>query len=60
MKTKKQNDSLKLDSGENYWEYITEFYLSNSTFKKIIDKKYGSGASQFIGEALKYYSENNK
>ncbi|MCR1934813.1 MerR family transcriptional regulator [Clostridium tepidum] len=58
--TKKQNDSLKLDSGENYWEYITEFYLSNSTFKKIIDKKYGSGASQFIGEALKYYSENNK
>lgn len=59
-KTKRQNDSLKVDSGENYWEYIAELYLSDSTFKKIIDEKSGSGSSKFIGEALKYYSEDNK
>ncbi len=39
---------------------MAELYLSNSTFIKVIDKKYSSGASKFIGEALKFYSENSK
>lgn len=58
--TKKQNDYLKVDLGKNYWEYLADFYLSNSTFEKIIDEKYSTGSSKFIGKALKYYSENNK
>ncbi|WP_315115468.1 MerR family transcriptional regulator [uncultured Clostridium sp.] len=58
--TKKSNEFYKLDEGENHWGYMGELYLSNSTFIKVIDKKYGSGASKFIGEALKFYSENSK
>jgi len=26
---------------------------------KVTNKEYGDGASKFIGEALKFYSENN-
>lgn len=58
--SKKNQEFYKVDEGENYWGYMAELYLSNSTFIKVIDKKYGSGASKFIGEALKFYSENNK
>ncbi|MBU5484130.1 MerR family transcriptional regulator [Clostridium sp. MSJ-11] len=58
--SKKNQEFYKVDEGENYWGYMGELYLSNSTFIKVIDKKYGSGASKFIGEALKFYSENNK
>jgi len=57
--TEKQNKALKVDVGENYLGYIAETYLSNTTYIKVIDKKYGNGASKFIGEALKFYSENN-
>lgn len=58
--TKKSHESLKVDVGENYWGYMADLYLSNPTYIKVNDKKYGSGASKFIGEALKFYSENNK
>ena len=58
--TKKQHEALKIDEGDNYLGYMAELYLSNLTFIKVIDKKYGSGASKFMGEALKFYSENNK
>ncbi|NRT86471.1 hypothetical protein DE167_002369 [Clostridium beijerinckii] len=58
--TKKQNQALKVDGGENYWAYTAELYLSNTMYIKVIDKKYGKGASEFIGKALKFYSENNK
>ncbi|WP_238918676.1 MerR family transcriptional regulator [Clostridium sp. YIM B02555] len=58
--TKKQNQDLKIDSGKNYIEHIAERYLSNDTYIKVTDKKYGDGASKFIGEALKFYAENNK
>jgi len=57
---KKQNQDLKVDDGENYWGYTADLYLSNTTYIKVIDEKYGNGASKFIGEALKFYSENNK
>lgn len=58
--SRKSQESYNVDMGENYWSYMAELYLSNSTFIELIDKEYGSGASKFIGEALKFYSENNK
>lgn len=58
--TKKQTEALKIDEGENHWGYTAELYLSNPMYIKVADKKYGTGASKFIGEALKFYSENNK
>lgn len=56
---KKSQEFYKFDEGENHWGYTAELYLSNSTWIKAIDKQYGSGASKFIGEALKFYSENS-
>ncbi|WP_160687611.1 MerR family transcriptional regulator [Clostridium sp. C2-6-12] len=56
--TKKQNEDLKVDAGENYLGYTADLYLSNDIYIKVTDKKYGNGASKFIGEALKFYSEN--
>ncbi|BCJ94295.1 hypothetical protein acsn021_18640 [Anaerocolumna cellulosilytica] len=38
---------------------MAELYLTKPEYIKITDKKYGKGASKFIGEALKFYSENN-
>ncbi len=57
---KDQYEILKMDMGENYWGFMADFYLSKPEFIKIYDKKYGNGATKFIGEALKFYSENNK
>ncbi len=56
---KKSQEFYKVDEGETHWGYTAELYLSNSTWIKAIDKQYGSGASKFIGEALKFYSENS-
>lgn len=53
--TKKQNEDLQIDEGQNYFGYMAELYLSDSIFIKAIEKKYGTGASKFIGEALKFY-----
>ncbi|NFM15913.1 MerR family transcriptional regulator [Clostridium sporogenes] len=58
--TQKQYEYLKVQVGENYWNYQAEQYLSESILKKVTDEKYGDGASKFIGEALKFYSENSK
>jgi len=57
---KKTNELYKVDVGDNYWGYMADIYLSNLTFIKVTDEKYGNGASKFISEALNYYSENNK
>ncbi|MEY8002001.1 MerR family transcriptional regulator [Clostridium sp. Mt-5] len=58
--TQKQNETLKIDAGENYLGYMADFYLSKPEFIKATDKRYGNGTSKFIGEALKFYAENNK
>lgn len=58
--TKKQSEIFKIDEGENHFSYMAELYLLNPTYIKIINKKYGNGASEFIGEAMKFYSENSK
>lgn len=57
--TQKQHEILKVKVGENYWAYISKQYLSEPTLIQVNDKEYGNGASKFIGEALKFYSENN-
>lgn len=44
-----------LDMGENYWAFMAENYLSNPIFIKTTDKKYGEGAAEFIGKALKIH-----
>lgn len=58
--TQRQHEALKVEVGENYWSYQAEQYLSELILIKALDKKYGSGASKFIGEALKFYAKNNK
>ncbi len=58
--TEKDHEVKKIDMGENYWGFMTENYLSKPMYIKVIDDKYGTGASNFIGEALKLYFENNK
>lgn len=44
-----------LDMGENYWAFMAKNYLSNSIFINTTDKKYGEGAAEFIGKALKVH-----
>lgn len=44
-----------LDVGENYWGFMAENYLTNPVFINVTDKKYGEGASEYIGKALQYY-----
>lgn len=56
---KEQYEITKMDMGENHWGFMADLYLTKPEYAKINDKKYGKGASKFIGEALKFYSENN-
>lgn len=40
---------------------LAEVYLSNaSKDMNVVDKRYGKGAAKLIGEALKFYAENDK
>ncbi|EKN41943.1 MerR family transcriptional regulator [Clostridium botulinum CFSAN001627] len=57
--SKRSQKLYKVDEGENHWGYMAELYLSDSILQEVTDKKYGNGASKFIGEALKFYSENS-
>lgn len=58
--TRRQHEILKVDEGENYFGYMAEWYLTKPIFIESTDKKYGEGASKFIGEAFKFYSENSE
>lgn len=49
--------SNNMDLGENYWGLIADGYLSSQAVIEATDKKYGEGASEFIGSALKVYLE---
>lgn len=44
-----------IDMGENYWPIMAETYCSSPVYQKVMDQKYGEGASKFIGLALKAY-----
>jgi len=55
-----QHEFMNMDIAENHWSYMAELHLSNPMCIEAYDKKYGNGASKFMGEALKFYSENYK
>lgn len=44
-----------INMGENYWLQTAEAYMSNPLYVAANDKKYGDGASEFIGKAIKAY-----
>lgn len=44
-----------IEMGQNYWKTMAEHYLTNPIYLQVNDKKYGEGASRFIGLALKAY-----
>jgi|GEM_PF-35304 len=56
---RRQTEILKVDEGENKFGCMAEWYLTKPMFIESTDKRYGEGASKFIGEAFKFYSENN-
>ncbi|SHO43276.1 DNA-binding transcriptional regulator, MerR family [Anaerocolumna xylanovorans DSM 12503] len=50
------NRSLKgIDMGDNYWDLVTDGYLTNQAVREATDKIYGEGASDFIGRAITVY-----
>lgn len=50
------NDCNKgVNMGENYWTVMAENYLSNIMYIEVNDRKYGKGASKYIGLALKSF-----
>nr|WP_319489551.1 MerR family transcriptional regulator [uncultured Caproiciproducens sp.] len=53
---KETSKIAKMDLGDNYWGLMSDLYLSNPSYIKVTDKKYGIGASEFIGRALKVYA----
>jgi DNA-binding transcriptional MerR regulator len=57
---KKDYEIFKIDNGDDYWYSMVQIYLLWPEWIKAVDNKYGNGASKFIGEALKFYSENSK
>ena len=50
---KKDYEAFKSDRGDDYWYYMVKIYSLLPEWIEAVDKKYGSGASKFIGEALK-------
>ena len=49
-----------LGMGKNYWSFMAENYSSSPAFIEATDKKYGEGASKFIGLALKAYLDRQE
>lgn len=56
--TQETHKITKIAMGDNYWGLMSDLYLSNPQYIEVTDKKYGKGASEFIGKALKTYSNN--
>lgn len=49
-----------IEMGQNYWPYMAESYRTNPNIITVNDKKYGDGASDFIGRALLAYLDSQK
>lgn len=62
--TKRNYEHYKMDTGINYKALLSnmaDIYLSSANKDiNVVDSKYSKDAAEFIGESLKYYSENNK
>lgn len=46
--------SIDVDMGEGYWDMVIDIY-TGETGRKVMDEKYGEGASEFMAMALHYY-----
>lgn len=55
----KPEDTPTMNLGENYWNAMVDGYLNNPAIIESVDKKYGPGASVFIGTAYQYYFETH-
>ena len=49
-----EETSLGVDLGEGYWDMVADMATHEQT-QKIMDDKYGEGASEYIGRAIRYY-----
>lgn len=49
-----EETSIGIDMGEGYWDMVIESYAGENG-RKIMDEKYGAGASEFIAKALHFY-----
>jgi len=61
--TKRNYEHYRIDIGINnvFLSNMADIYLSSANKDmNVVDKKYGNGVAKFIGESLKFYSENNK
>ncbi len=57
---KETQKAAHMEMPRNYWGILSESYMSNPGIMEVNDKKYGPGASVFMGRALRYFIENNK
>lgn len=48
-------DQPVMDSGENHWNILIDSYLHNQAVIEAVDRRYGKGASEFMGKAYQYY-----
>lgn len=44
-----------IDMGDHFWSFTAENYISNPIYIEVNDRKYGEGASKFIGQAILAY-----
>lgn len=44
-----------IDMGENYWPALAESYRSDPMIRQVNDRKYGEGATDFLGRAIEAY-----
>lgn len=49
-----EETSIDVDMGEGYWDMVIDIY-TGETGRKVMDEKYGEGASEFMAKALHYY-----
>lgn len=57
---KETQKTVHMETPRNYWGVLSESYLSNPKIMEMNDKKYGVGATKFMGLALKFFNENSK
>lgn len=53
------DDQPVMDLGEHYWDNMADGYLHNQALIDIMDKKYGAGASRFMGRAPRCYLDSH-
>lgn len=52
-----QETAIVTDLGEGYWDMVIDCYL-NEQYRSVTDSKYGEGASEYIGNALRAYFQS--